>query len=263
MVKIVDVMNVMDKIAPRKLAEQWDNPGLLVGSPDNTVRRILVALDATDRVVDKAVDFGADLIVTHHPMIFKPLKHIRTDLPEGAKIQKLIKHDISVFAAHTNLDSAVGGVNDILAEIIGLTEIRPLLSAPDDMPTLGRIGYLKEETDIDKFSKFVKEKLKADYIRIIKGDNRKIKKVALCGGSGAEFISRADFLGADAYITGDVRYHDGEHAQALGIHVIDAGHFATEYPVVKALASIMRNEIALKDIEIIEDTEGRDVFTVV
>ncbi len=263
MVKVSDVMSVMEKIAPKKLAEDWDNPGLLVGSPKNEVTKILVALDATDRVAEKAIDIGAELIVTHHPMIFKPLKHIRTDLPEGEKIQKLMKHDISVFAAHTNLDSAIGGVNDILAQTIGLTEIKPLLSSPEDVPTLGRVGYLNNEIDIDGFSKMVKSKLNADYVRVIKGDNRKIKKVALCGGSGAEFISKASFLGADAYITGDVRYHDGERAKALGIHVIDAGQFATEYPIVKALAKMLRNETILKDVDIVEDTEGRDVFTVV
>lgn len=258
MVKVATVMEFMEKIAPKRLAEDWDNPGLLVGSPQNIVNKIIVALDVNERIIDLASKKGAELIVSHHPLIFKPIKAIRSDLPIGAKLFNLIANNISVFSAHTNLDSAEGGVNDIIANKLGLTDIKPLATSANGEPALGRIGKLEHGVKFEEFAELVKTNLNLSHVRLIKGDKTTIKKVGLCGGAGAEFIERAAFLGADAYITGDVKYHDGEKAKSLGIHVIDAGHFGTEYPIVKELAKKLRAEF--QNTEIIEDTEGADVF---
>lgn len=264
MVKVAEVMGVMEEIAPKRFAEDWDNPGLLVGSPNNETDKILVALDADERVIDKAIEINAKLIVTHHPLIFKPLKSVRSDLPDGAKLFKLIEHNISVFSAHTNLDSAKDGVNDILAKKLELTNTEPLTTNENGEASLGRIGRLEKEITTDEFIEKVKTILNLPCLKTVKSaKNQTIKKVALCGGSGAEFITRAAFLGADAYVTGDVKYHDGQRAKSLDITVIDAGHFATEYPIVKELANRLKDAFSKKELEIIEDAEGKDVFEII
>lgn len=263
MVKVAEVMRIMEDIAPKRLSESWDNPGLLIGNPQNEVNKILVALDANDRVIEKAAALKAELIVTHHPIIFKPLKKIRSDLPDGKKIFNLIKHNISVFSAHTNLDSAAGGVNDVLAKKLELKNIEPFIVNENEEIGLGRIGKLETEISIEKFAETVKNKLNLPHLKLVKSENNHlVKKIAVCGGSGAEFISKASFMGADAYVTGDVKYHEGEFAKSLNIHVIDAGHFATEYPIVKELANILKSTFLNKGTEIVEDTEGEDVFTI-
>lgn len=264
MVRVCEIMGIMEEIAPKRLAENWDNPGLLVGNPQNEITKIFVALDANEKVISKALEIGAELIVTHHPIIFKPLKSLRSDLPEGAKLYKLIENNVSVFSAHTNLDSAKGGVNDVLAKKLNLIDTEPLTLNENGEAALGRIGKLEHETTIEEFIKNVKKFLNLSYVKLVRSAcDKPIKKVALCGGSGAEFINRAAFLGADVYITGDVKYHDGERAKSLNIHVIDAGHFATEYLIVKELADRLKEAFIKKEVEIIADCEGEDVFETV
>ena len=259
--KVQTVCDAMNRIAPKHLAEDWDNPGLLVGNPNNEVNKILLCLDISDEIIAHAIEHNAQMIVTHHPMIFHAIKNVRTDLPLGRKICKLMKYDISVFAAHTNLDSAIGGVNDVLAEKIGLIDVKMF----DDEPSLGRIGYLKDEMSAQDFAQHVKKSLNAEYIRLVNAGDFKIKKVGICGGAGSEFISKAKFLGADAFVTGDVKYHEAQSAFDNKIHVIDAGHFATEFPIVHALANKLKTEFERLniDIEIIEDTDSKDFFNVI
>lgn len=260
MVKCQDVMQAMECIAPRRLAEEWDNPGLLVGSPHDEVRKILVALDVREETVERAIEDGCDLIVAHHPLIFRALKALRTDDATGCKIARLIKADIAVFAAHTNLDSAAGGVNDVLAERLELHDVAPLVEgAADSEPGLGRIGSLRAEFSLEDFAALVKEKLGLSSMRIACAGERRISRVALCGGSGAEFVGRAAAKGADAYVTGDVKYHDAERAIGLGIHVLDAGHFATEQPIVARLAERLKKELG-DGVEIVAETKSSDFF---
>ena len=260
MVKCQDVMQAMERIAPRRLAEEWDNPGLLVGSPHDEVRKILVALDVREETVERAIEDGCDLIVAHHPLIFRALKALRTDDATGCKIARLIKADIAVFAAHTNLDSAAGGVNDVLAERLELHDVAPLVEGTaDSEPGLGRIGSLRAEFSLEDFAALVKEKLGLSSMRVACAGRRKISRVALCGGSGAEFVGRAAAKGADAYVTGDVKYHDAERAIGLGIHVLDAGHFATEQPIVARLAERLKKELG-DGVEIVAETKSSDFF---
>ena len=256
-VKVQSIAEIMNRIAPRQLAEDWDNVGLLVGNFDSEVEKIFVCLDVTDETVQSAIDFGADLIISHHPVIFRAVKNFRTDLPLGKKLATLIKNNISVFAAHTNLDSAEGGVNDVLAEKIGLVDVKPF----DDELSLGRIGYLPNEMDAVTFARHVAKSLSAE-VRLIDAGNFPIKKVGLCGGAGSEFIGKAKFLGAQAFVTGDVKYHEAQGAVENKIHVVDAGHFATEFPIVKILAEKLRTEFDKLgyNIKIVEDTKSRDVY---
>ncbi len=266
MVRVQEVMEALERIAPKRLAEDWDNPGLLVGSPEGEVARVLVALDVSDQVVKTAIREGAGMIVAHHPLIFRAIKKIRTDTPLGARLQMLLSHDIAVAAAHTNLDIAKGGVNDVLAAAVGLQNLKSFVvveKTDAGEESLGRIGYLTESMPIEAFARQVAAALPIDSMRLVKAGEHPVQKVALCSGSGAEFIERAAFLGADAYLTGDVRYHDAQHAAELGIHVIDAGHFGTEFPVVEVLAKCLKEELAEKQVSILHDSASKDFFTAI
>ena len=261
MVTCQRVMEIMECIAPKKLAEDWDNPGLLVGSPKDETERILVCLDVREDTAERAAREGFGLIVAHHPVIFRGVRKLRTDLPDGRLLGSLLRSRIAVFAAHTNLDSVEGGVNDVLAEKVGIdmATLAPLDPSVLLGEGLGRIGRLAEPTDADSFARRVRDALGASHVRLVRGDGRKVKKVGLCSGSGAEFIERAAFLGCDAFVTGDVRYHDAQRAAALGIHVVDAGHFATEQPVVPMLAAWLAEELA-GEAEVVADDSARDFF---
>ena len=264
MIKCRDVMDVMERIAPKKLAEDWDNPGLLVGSPDDEIRRILVCLDVREETVARAKAGDFQMIVAHHPVIFKGLKKLRTDLPDGRLLGALLRSGIAVFSAHTNLDCAEGGVNDVLAERIGIDPktIAPLGNTESLSESLGRVGKLPVSMEAKAFADQVKKGLGAMNVRFVSGGEHPVKKVGLCSGSGAEFIERAAFMGCDAFVTGDVRYHDAQRAVSLGIHVIDAGHFATEQPVVEILAAKLAEELDGK-VEVVADDNARDFFETV
>lgn len=254
------VADVVNRLAPRHLAEEWDNPGLLVGDPAAEVKKIFVCLDVLDETILRAIELDAQLIVAHHPLIFRPIKNVRYDLPLGKKISRLIKNDVAVFAAHTNLDSAIDGVNDILARKIGLVDVKMF---GDEEISLGRLGTLETPLTAAEFARHVKEALHADNVRLIDAGDFLISKVGLCGGAGAEFIQKAKFFGAQAFVTGDVKYHEAQSAVENKIHVVDAGHFATEFPIVNELADYLRGELKIFDVEIIADTNAKNFFTTI
>ena len=251
------VAEAVSRLAPRRLAEEWDNPGLLVGEPSAEVKKIFVCLDVLDQNILRAIELDAQIIVAHHPLIFHAIKNVRADLPLGKKLSRLIKNNLAVFAAHTNLDIAAGGVNDILAAKIGLVDVK---NFGDEEFTLGRLGTLETPMTAEDFARHVKTVLNADSVRLVNAGDFPIKKVGLCGGAGAEFIQKAKFFGAQAFVTGDVKYHEAQAAVENKIHVVDAGHFATEFPIVHVLADYLRDELKNFDIEIFEDTESKDFF---
>ena len=265
MMKCAQIMTMIEQLAPKKMAESWDNPGLLVGSPQQEVQKILVCLDVSQLVVEKAIELQVDMIIAHHPMIFKGLRQVRTDLYTGKLLQQILQNNMAVYAAHTNLDIAVGGVNDVLAEKIGLTSVTkfvPVEGFPEE--SMGRIGYLPQPMDLGEFGQQVKTGLTADYVRIVRGNDKPIKKVALCSGSGADFIPKAAFKGADVLVTGDLKYHEAQRARELGLNVIDGGHFATEFPMVTVLADYLQQAIekAGGQVEVMEDKWSKDYFEV-
>lgn len=261
--KCQTVIDMLERLAPKKMAEDWDNPGLLAGSPLQEVRKVMTCLDVSIPVVEAAIEASADMIVAHHPMIFKGVRHLRTDLYDGRMFQLLLSHNIAVYAAHTNLDIAPGGVNDVLAKAVGLENIEPfIITDAANNFSLGRIGYLAEKKSLYEFAEQVKRGLCIEHVRIVLGADKPIRKVALCSGAGAEFIAKAAFKGADAYLTGDVKYHEAQKAVQQGISVIDAGHFGTEFPMVQVLAEYLREEAAKqkKELEVVTDTVSRDFF---
>ena len=262
------VMNALERIAPRHLAEDWDNTGLLVGSYAQKVERILVALDVDDIVVAEAIERSADMIVAHHPAIFRGMKQLRTDLPLGRRLAALLTHGIAVAAAHTNLDITRGGVNDVLAERLGLEKLSTFITtaqADGSAESLGRIGTLPAPVAIDDFAHSVRERLGVSHVRLVRAADRPVRRVAVVGGAGAEFIDTAVRRGADVYLTGDVKYHEAQRAAEQGMHLIDAGHFGTERPVLPVLADLLRAELAAEHgtVEILVTEKQCDVFDVI
>lgn len=230
-----DIIKVMDGIAPPNLAEPWDNVGLLVGRSSNTVKKLMVALDVSPEVVEQAVEHKVQMLVTHHPVIFDPIKKMTDRSWQHKLLLDCAENKIAVYSAHTSLDSVLGGVNDVLAEKIGLLHTEVLVPAAGGEAGLGRVGCLHEPMTLQEFSEKIKTVLKLD--NIIAGDaGRRVSKVAVCGGAGAEFIYEALAAGADTFVTGDVKYHAAQNAVYSGLNIIDATHQGTELPMINTLA---------------------------
>lgn len=364
-VKCSVVANVLEEIAPRKLAEAWDHVGLLIGSPDQEIENILVTLDVTAQAVEFAIKNGVNLIISHHPLLFKAIHTIRTDLPQGKLLADLLSNQIAVYAAHTNLDSAQGGVNDVLAERLGLKNIKalrpgqserliklavyvpqthldavrsaiteagaghignyshctfatvgtgsflplagthpflgktgeleyvsecrletilpesiisqvltsmrtahpyeevaydlyPMLNKMDGLG-LGRIGELPVQTSLREFARLVCEKL-GTGVKVCGDLSGQVQQIAICGGSGADLIQDAVQAGADLLVTGDVKYHEAQQAAAMELAIVDAGHFATERPVVAAVVAKLRQSALLKGLSIVGFDGEKDIF---
>lgn len=230
-----DIIKVMDGIAPPNLAEPWDNVGLLVGRSSNTVKKLMVALDVSPEVVEQAVEHKVQMLVTHHPVIFDPIKKMTDRSWQHKLLLDCAENKIAVYSAHTSLDSVLGGVNDVLAEKIGLLHTEVLVPAAGGEAGLGRVGCLHEPMTLQEFSEKIKTVLKLD--NIIAGDaGRRVSKVAVCGGAGAEFIDEALAAGADTFVTGDVKYHTAQNSVYSGLNIIDATHQGTELPMINTLA---------------------------
>lgn len=236
--RLKDIIEQLDRHAPFGLAEKWDNVGLLVGSPEKEVRTILLGLDPTTRLIREAVEKNADVVLTHHPVIFKPLTTIDTSLPEGRLLEEALSHRIAIVACHTNLDSAADGVSDILARRFGLTGVKPLLpTAPDKPDTgLGRIGRLPTPMSADEFFRRAMTVLDLPTLQVAGTVPQQIGVVGLCGGSGAEFAAVAHRMGADIYISGEIKHHTARWAEEYDFCIIDGTHYGTEQPAVELLA---------------------------
>lgn len=235
-VRCIDIINIMEEYAKPLYAENWDNIGLLVGDEGSIIKKILVALDINDEVIEEAIQNNCDMIITHHPFIFKGLKCIKNSDILGKRIIKLIKNNISVYSAHTNLDIAKNGTNDTFAELLGLQNIDNLFPSKiaGEEFGLGRTGYLSEKIKFSEFIEKVKNSIGIDKL-IVCGDlNQPVKKIGICTGSGGEleFISQAIKLKCDVYITGDLKYHNSQFGKDLGICLIDATHYASEVIIV-------------------------------
>lgn len=349
-----EIIKELDKLAPPNLAETWDSVGLMVGNPSQEIKNVWTALDVTLPLVEAAVREQVDLIVSHHPLIFKPIKQLDTSTTAGKIIEQLMKANIAVFSAHSNLDSADGGVNDVLAHTLNLQDVRPLtadfteklvklvvfvpatheqtvyeavmaagaghigryshcafvtagtgtfLPLADTHPFIGQHGALTsvkevrietilperilppvvsamlaahpyeevaydiyplknqgkstglgrigkiEPVSLQDFIFDVKKQLNINVVNAVGRSEQRIGKVAVCGGSGASLMLQAKASGADVLVTGDVKYHDALEAAAMGIAVIDAGHYATEQPVVAVLASYLKERFPLLVVE--------------
>lgn len=366
MVLVKDIIHLMERLAPLHYAESWDNVGLMVGSKQREVRNIITTLDVTPEVIDYAIRQNAQMIISHHPFIFKGLTSLNLDTTQGRMIEQLIKHDIVVYSAHTNLDIADGGLNDMLAARLGLAEVQGFvptgadavytlttyvpvdaadavryamasagagsignyescsfttsgegrfkgndesnpvvgqrgalevvseeaihvivdraklsqvvqamkeahpyeevayevveLKEPSRKRALGRVGKLPEAMSFNEFRDYVQEALPQGNLRFGGVKKESIKTIALCSGGGASFIKQAATY--DAYITGDVKYHDAQLAKELGLLIVDAGHFGTEEVVATGLRDYLQAEIECRtwDAQVVAFEDQSDFF---
>lgn len=217
----IDIARYLESKYPKRLAYDWDNVGLQVGTLNKPVKRVLVTLDVTPDVVREAIALKADFLVSHHPLIFKPISSVVVENPRGWMIQKLLQHGIPLFSMHTNYDLSEGGMNDVLAAKLGIREPKLL----DETEGIGRYGSI-EPMSLADYVTFVKTALDAKTVRLIGNTSRPIAVVGVSGGSGSNHISEARRRGCDLYITGDVTYHYALDALQMGQLVLDVGHYA-------------------------------------
>ena len=260
MATVKDIFELLNKFAPVERKMDFDNVGFLVGKGEDEVSKILVALDITDDVVKEAIDIGAQLIVSHHPMFFS-LKTVNNTTAVGNRIVDLIANGISAICMHTNLDAADGGVNDALACTVGLNDMEILVSEGKDSEGIdyccGRVGVLRRPVSMTEYLKTVKSALKTNGLRYY-DSGREVNKVAVVGGSGGSYLEHAFEIGCDTIITADVKYDVFLRAKELGMNIIDGDHFCTENVVVPVIKRVL--EFGFNDIEIIvSDRHGQVV----
>ncbi len=243
--RISEIISCLNEHAPFTLAESWDNVGLLVGDAARSVTSILIGLDPTCNLAEEAINRGADAIITHHPLIFKPLPAIDTASPTGRFIEMAISHRICVIACHTNLDSADNGVSDILANAVGLDRVQPLLpSSASDNPGhgMGRIGSFAKARPAADFLRDLGAALGLPALFIVGKMPATISTVAVCGGSGSELAAIAYERGADIFITAEIKHNIARWAEEQGFCLIEGTHYGTEHHAVTLLTEILEKE---------------------
>jgi dinuclear metal center YbgI/SA1388 family protein len=244
---LADILRILERMAPPHLAEEWDNVGLQVGDPGREVGLVWVALDPSPNVVSAACRKGVGLLVTHHPLIFRPLKQINTGTPLGAVIEKALRHRLAVYAMHTNLDAATAGLNDLLAQRLGVQRLKPLVGREDPSarsgPGIGRSGVLPVRLRLDELALEVKRRLGLESVRIAGDASRHMKRVVLSTGSGGSLLPLFLSSAADVFITGDLRYHDAREIEAAQRGAIDIGHFHSEHLMASAVAQRLRRAL--------------------
>jgi dinuclear metal center YbgI/SA1388 family protein len=229
------IVAAVNQLAPAELAESWDQVGLQVDRAVSSVHQVMVALDLNSQVIRASDNKQIDGFIVHHPLLFKPLTRIGHTTPQERILIHLIKNDQFVLVAHTNLDKAAQGINQYLAELLGLTQVAVLEPAVDIYPVqngsrqgLGRVGTLPEAVTLRAFGEFIKTKLPAKWLKVSGDPAKAIQKVALCSGSGGSLVDAALQQQADLYLTGELNYHAHWEAREQGLAVIEAGHGTTE-----------------------------------
>ena len=262
MATVREIYQYLDGLAPFALQMDFDNAGFLVGRGDRQVKKILVSLDITREVAEEAGELGAELIVSHHPVIFHPAKSVTDADPDGRVLLALIEKGIAAICAHTNLDAVHGGVNDALARRLGLVQIEQLHqdgTDPAGRPYgIGRVGNtVGLPRYVPEFAAFVKEALGANGVRYVDA-RRPVRRVAVGGGACADMLRDALALGCDTFVTADVKYNGFLDAKALGVNLIDAGHYPTEQVVVPVLAKWLAD--GFPQVEVVETTRHKEAF---
>jgi len=256
MIRLSEIIAELEKFAPTELKEPWDNVGLMVGDETQIIERVFVCLDLTTENIRQAIDFGADLVVSHHPLIFSPLKSVTEGDPIASMIRLAIKNDISIYSMHTNFDKADGGMNDLLAEKIGLENIRPFTEGEcvdgegNHFSPIGRVGTLEIPMTLEDFARHVKAVLGCTALKYSGDLSEDIETVALCSGSGGRDCMYAAYhSGADVYLTADLKHDIAMTAYELGLNMIDAGHFETENIICRFLQEFFETHFPELDVK--------------
>lgn len=245
-VRVKDILNSLNALAPFSLAEPWDNVGLLVGSPEQEATAVLAGLDPTNPLLDEAIALGANVVITHHPVIFKPLPAIDTTAPYGRLLEKALASRIAIIGYHTNYDNAAKGVSTILARQLGLENLVPLIPGGEDGTGLGRIGTFPAPLAATDFVARVLDVLGLASVHTAGRLPDQIATLAVCGGSGSEFAEQARLRGADAYLSAEIKHNIAVWAGETGFCIIDGTHYATEKPAIAALVTRLE-QIGLRE----------------
>ena len=259
--KCSEIIKILETLSPRSMACDWDNPGLLAGRSGKEVKTIFLAVDATDSVIEQAEQAGADMILTHHPLIFKGIKQVSDQNFIGRRLVKLIQHDISYYAMHTNYD--VKGMADLAADYLKLENCQILdvtgENESGEPEGIGRVGEIPSASDNDEqrneisladYCEEVKKAFALDTVKVFGDLKQKVHRVAICPGSGKSDIDQAIAAGADVYVTGDIGHHEGIDALARGLNIIDAGHYGVEHIFIGDMGNYLR--AYLLGVEVIE-----------
>ena len=253
MTTALDIERSLYDWAPRELAAEWDNVGLLVGDPAQEVGKLLIALDITQEVAEEAVSAGAQMIVSHHPVMncaWHEVQTLRADDAQGRLLRYLVRHDLAACCMHTNLDAADGGVNDCLARALGLSDLSPL-----NEEKIGRVGTLSCEIPLEQFLHTVVKSLRCSGLRFRDG-GKPVRRVAVGGGACRDYIPQALALGCDTFVTADLRYND--FLDTHGLNLIDAGHYPTENVVCEAVRAYLEN--AFPQLEVVLSASHHDAI---
>src|SRR3990172_7508238 len=247
-----EIVEVLEKAVPAALAADWDNPGLQIGDPAAQVKKALVALDPLPRVIDEARAMGAGLLVTPHPLFFGAVRSLAPSRGHGAAVRAAIEGGVAVYSIHTNYDRISPGVSDVLADVLGLRDVRPLERAEGwpERYGFGRVGDLPAKRKVVELMLGLRDELKAGGVRLSGEPDRTVSRVAVCGGSGSELIGKAAAAGAELFVTGDIKYHGALEALELGMAVLDVGHFASENYAVPALAERIAGALRESGLEL-------------
>jgi dinuclear metal center YbgI/SA1388 family protein len=248
--RAAEIVNIIEEFAPNFLQESWDNSGLSIGNLDKEVNSVILALDCTPEVIDEALSTGAQMVITHHPLIFKGIKRISNTTTLERMIIKIIKNDIIIYSAHTNIDKVISGVSGIMAQKLGLENIKLLKAEGSGEYGLGVIGDLNNPLEFKQVLKLVRDRLDPHLVRCSKPLNNPIKKVAICGGSGGSLIDLARESGAQLFITGDITYHDFFCEDDFMI--MDIGHYESEIGLLELLKTILTKKLSTFVVRIAE-----------
>ena len=255
--KVKDIISVIEEFAPLSVQESWDNSGLCVGSPDDDVTSVLLGLDCTPALVDEAVAFGADMIVTHHPLIFKGVRKISPEDQVGEAVIKAIKAGISIYAAHTSADKVIAGVSGAMAAKLGLRNVS-ILDEDGEGTGLGVVGDLPQPLSADEAVTLVKDRFGLKMMKASRPVEGKISPVAMCGGSGSSLIKAAMSSGAQLYISGDISYHNFFTRE--GFMIMDIGHYESEIEIVDILFSLLRKNFPTFAVRITQNIYSNPIF---
>lgn len=258
--KLNDIIKIIEDIAPVNLKEGFDNVGLMVGDREKNITKILLALDCTEDAIREAKEMGAELILTHHPLLFRKPQSITTDTLLGRKIIELIRNDINLYSAHTNWDSVKDGLNDTLVKILGFEKgIIMEKNQFNNEAGIGRVVELNKEMTGFEIVDNIKSSLGVKNLRFAGDLNQVVRKVAIVNGSGQDYFGDAKKLGADLIITGDTTYHFVSDYKEMGLNILDIGHFNSEWPVLINVSEKVKEKLD-SDVEFVISKESKDPF---
>jgi len=235
--KCSEIIAILEQLSPKRFASDWDNIGLMVGNPDANIKKILVTLDGDDAAIDKAIESGSNLIITHHPLIFNQIKNVTTNELTGQRIIKLVQNNINVYSMHTNFD-VKGGMAQLAADMIGMID-GEVLEDICEGEGIGRVGTFKELLTVRQWADKIKDLFGLPNVCVFGDLERIVSRVAISPGSGKDYVQIAIERGAQLFISGDINHHSGIDANAQGLEIIDAGHYGLEHIFIKFISEYL------------------------